>query len=123
MSSAPHIPNYERRHSRWYERLLLGLPFQFVLGSVCLYLLPVALLAPEYLTLSYAPGSVTIIGLLVAYLLSLFFMNRLRVYPGARSLAHILPTVSLAWFLVSAGILLLNQPVLWRWHLYGFLAA
>ncbi|QSR36063.1 glycosyl transferase [Marinobacterium iners] len=123
MSVAPHIPHYERRHSRWYERLLLGLPFQFVLGSVCLYLLPLGLLASEYMQLRWSVGSVTLTALVGAYLLSLFFLSRLRIYPGARSLAHILPTVSLAWFLVSAIILLLNQPVLWHWHLYGFTAA
>jgi lipopolysaccharide/colanic/teichoic acid biosynthesis glycosyltransferase len=123
MSVAPQIPHYERRHSRWYERLLLGLPFQFLLGSVCLYLLPLGLLAPEYLALPGPEQGLTPISLVGAYLLSLFFLSRLRVYPGAHSLAHILPTVSLAWFLVIAVILLCNQPLHWQWHLYGFVAA
>ena len=123
MTVAPQIPHYERRHSRWYERLLLGLPFQFVLGSACLYLLPLGLLAPERIWPEDPQADSTLTAMLLAYLLSLFFLSRLRIYPGARSLAHILPTVSLAWFLMTAGVLLLDLPIDWHWHLYGFVAA
>lgn len=94
---------YERRHSRWYEALLLGWPFQLIVGSMVV----VGMSALERWGWSfwdYLPPvrSNTLLACGLAFVSILFTLRRMHRFPGARVSAFIAPTVSVSYLLVVA---------------------
>jgi lipopolysaccharide/colanic/teichoic acid biosynthesis glycosyltransferase len=104
--SAPHV---ERRHSRWYEIVLLGAPFQFVAG------LAVVLVGPaiwfwglrfwERLDL-VRTNTLWIVAL--SFLLVILVLRRLSRFSGGSIMAHIAPVVS-GMFLLAFAVLFFTR--------------
>ncbi|SFH70379.1 sugar transferase [Modicisalibacter xianhensis] len=97
--------SYERRHSRWYEKILLGMSFQLLIG------LPVIICAPAINRWGwdfwmYLPdvrvNTLAAIG--GAFLIIVFSLRRLLKFPGVKVVAYIAPTVTIC-FLISMAIL------------------
>lgn len=100
---------YQRRHSKWYEKLLLGTPFQLIVG------LPLVVFLPSFQRWgwefwTYMPDvrRNTIAAIILAFLGILFTLRRLARFPGAQVLAYILPTVSI-YFLVMIAVLFFTR--------------
>lgn len=100
---------YERRHSRWYEVLLLGLGFHLAVG------LPLAVLLPSlerwgWEFWDYLPDvrTNTMIAISLAFVASTLTLRRLGDYPGTQLAAYILPTVSIA-FLIAVALLFFTR--------------
>ena len=110
---------YERRHSRWYEVLLLGLGFHLVVGLPIVVGLP-SLERWGWEFWEYLPDvrSNTIIAVGLAFVASALTLRRLGSYPGTQLAAYILPTVSIA-FLIAVALLLFTREGYTRQVLFG----
>lgn len=114
---------YERRHSRWYERFLLGVPFQLLFG------LPFVVVLPSLERWGWGYwNSLTdnrinsMVALSVAYCAIVFCLRRFTRFPGVRVAAYVAPTVSLA-FLIIVAILFFTREAYTRQVLFmGYLA-
>lgn len=93
----------ERRHSRWYERLLLGLPFQLFFGLFVVVYLPTA----------YRWGWVfwedptqvqinTPLSIALAFVIVVLTLRRVWRFSSGQTAAYILPTVSFAYLFAIA---------------------
>ena len=105
---------YERRHSRWYERFLLGVYFQLLVG------LPLVIFVPSLERWGWGfwnaltdnrINSILAIGL--AFCAIVFFLRRFTRFPGVRVAAYVAPTVTLA-FLVVVAVLLFSREAYTR---------
>lgn len=96
---------YERRHSRWYETLVLGLPFQLLAGGLAVVLIP-SLERWGWGFWHNLPQvrSNTILACLLAFIVVSLTLRRVGRFPGARISSYIAPTVSVA-YLVAVAIL------------------
>ncbi|MEC9483219.1 MAG: sugar transferase [Halomonas sp.] len=110
---------YIRRHSRWYERLLLGLPFQMLVG------LPLVLMLPALLRWGWEfwfnltdprLNTLAVIGL--SFIAIVCTLRRLARFPGAQVAAYIFPVVSLV-FLISIAILFFARESYTRYTMLG----
>ncbi len=101
---------YERRHSRWYEMLILGLPFQLLASLIWAVALPSLErwgwefwhTLPDY-------RFNTLIATTLATLGSLLTLRHIIRFPSVRKSAYILPTVSVAFLLVVALLLFTRE--------------
>ena len=110
---------YERRHSRWYEILLLGLGVHLLVG------MPLAILLPSLERWGwgfwlYLPDvrSNTIIAVGLAFTACALTLRRLGSYPVTQLAAYILPTVSIA-FLIAVALLFFTREGYTRQVLFG----
>ncbi|MFA5663595.1 sugar transferase [Castellaniella sp.] len=94
-----------RRHSRWYEILLLSAPFQLLVGLVCCVLLPSFWLwevsdwddlTQNRVNTLWAAGA--------AWVLSFWLLRRLARFVGGQVWAHIAPIVSGVYALSFAAL-------------------
>ncbi|WP_280564662.1 sugar transferase [Chromohalobacter sp. 48-RD10] len=116
--------SYERRHSRWYEQFLLGLPFQLLVG------LPLVIALPALERWGWGFWQVmpdhranTIAAIGLAFVAIMFCLRRFSRFPGVQVAAYIAPTVSLA-FLVVVAILFFTREDYTRQVLFtGYLAS
>lgn len=115
---------YERRHSRWYEKFLLGLPFQLLVG------LPMVIALPAFERWGWEGWQVlpdyrlnTIVAIGLAFVAIMLCLRRFTRFPGVQVAAYIFPTVSLA-FLVVVAILFFTREEYTRQVLFtGYLAS
>ena len=102
---------FERRHSRWYEVVFFSSIFQFFVGYL------VVAVFPSWLNWgnAFLAGSLggvqlnTLAANSLAFLIVFVVLNRLKRYPGTRSLAFIIPTVVFSWFSVFAALLFMRE--------------
>ncbi|MCG7598278.1 sugar transferase [Halomonas sp. McH1-25] len=96
---------FERRHSRWYERLLLGLPLHFAIGLPLVILLP-SLERWGWEFWLYLPDlrTNTLIAVAISFSLIAFTLKRIATLPGSQIVAYIIPTVTF-FFLFSIAVL------------------
>lgn len=115
---------FNRRHSRWYERILFSIPFQLSLGYLIVVLFPSSiywggsaiteLFSSLWASLSLSgfnaskPSAINWLqanSFLInsfAFVVSFLFLSKLKRYPGTQSLAFIIPTLSFAWLGIFA---------------------
>lgn len=101
---------FERRHSRWYEKLLLSLPAQIVLG-LPFVLLPAALERwgwGFWLDLNDVRIS-TLLAVAVSFVVIALVQRRLLRFPGAHVAAYLVPTVTVVFLLVFAVLLFARE--------------
>ncbi len=110
---------YQRRHSRWYEVLLLGLSVHVVVGIPLAVGLP-ALERWGWGFWDYLPdvryNTMFAIGL--AFLASALTLRRMARFPGAQLAANILPTITIA-FLIAVAVLFFTREGYTRQVLFG----
>lgn len=113
---------YERRHSRWYEVLILGLPFQLLVSLLWAVLLP-ALERWGWEFWHYLPDYRlnTLIATAVATLGSLLTLRQLIRFPSVRESAYILPTITVAFLLVAALLLFTREAYTRQVLLHSYL--
>ncbi|MDI5891851.1 sugar transferase [Halomonas rhizosphaerae] len=100
--------HYERRHSRWYEQLLLGLPFQ-LLGLLVVLLLPgLERWGWEFWLRLQETHSNTLIAIAFSFISSVLTQRRMSRFPGAHIAAYILPTVT-SMFMLSVAFLFFTR--------------
>ncbi|MBB3229785.1 sugar transferase [Halomonas stenophila] len=110
---------YQRRHSRWYEVLLLGLSVHVVVGIPLVVGLP-ALERWGWGFWDYLPDVRynTMFAIALAFLASALTLRRMARFPGAQLAANILPTISLA-FLIAVAVLFFTREGYTRQVLFG----
>ncbi|MGM0704219.1 MAG: exopolysaccharide biosynthesis polyprenyl glycosylphosphotransferase [Pseudomonadota bacterium] len=115
--------SFERRHSRWYEQLLLGVPFQLLVG------LPLVLTIPglyrwgwEFWQFLPEYRSNTQLAIAVSFVVIMLTLRRLNRFPGAQMLAYTLPTVTLVFLLAVAALFFLREPYTRQVLFTGYLA-
>lgn len=117
---------FERRHSRWYERLIFSLAFQFLLGFAVVVMLPNFVRWGHEL-LSWPVHEIhrnTLIANSIAYSVSFLVLLKFKRFPGTSSLPFIIPTLVTSWLAVFAVILFLREEYYARQVLtYSFLLA
>lgn len=111
--------DYERRHSRWYEKILLGLPFQLLVGLPLVVGLP-SLERWGWGFWHYLPDvrTNTIIAIIVAFIATVLTLRRMARFPGAQVAAYIAPTVSVM-FLLAVAILFFTREEYTRQVLFA----
>lgn len=102
---------FERRHSRWYERILFSAFFQLLVGLVLVVWLPGWIRWDEPL-LKWLESPVrfnTLLANSLAFLAVFVMVRRLQRFPGAQTLAYILPTAAVAWLFVVAVLFFMRE--------------
>lgn len=98
---------FRRRHSRWYERLLFSGVFLFLVGVFWVVFVP-AWLRWDLAFLNWPMRSDVQLNTLLlnmsAFLVVFFVVRRIQRFPGAQTLAYLLPVPVIVW---SLGILVL----------------
>ncbi|MDR5907495.1 sugar transferase [Franzmannia qiaohouensis] len=115
---------YERRHSRWYEVLLLGLGLHLLVGLPLIVILP-SLERWGWEFWHYLPDvrTNTLIAISGAFMASALTLRRMSRYPGAQLAANIMPTVSIA-FLIAVALLFFTREGYTRQVLFaGYLVS
>ncbi|WP_323011821.1 sugar transferase [Castellaniella sp.] len=101
-SSASHV---ERRHSRWYEIVLLSTPFQMLAGLIVVLLLPaMGAWGLDFWRYPDGPRVNTqwVVGL--SFILIVLVLRRLSGFAGGGLIAHVAPVVSVIYLLAFAGL-------------------
>lgn len=116
---------FQRRHSLWYERLLFSGLFQFILGTVCIVLLPAWQRWPDEFFAAKAQDVklYTLMANMAAYLAVFLIIRRLRYFPNAQTISYVLPTIALSWLLVVAVLFFLRLDYSRYVLMLSFLAA
>lgn len=98
---------YTRRHSRWYEIVLLSYIFQFITGSICIIALSAV---PIWGLRFWEAGDTNIQTSLLAgifsFFISTFSLRKLFRLPGSESVAYVLP-IAISSFAIPVAIILL----------------
>lgn len=110
---------FERRHSRWYEVLLLGLGLHLLVGMPLVIGLP-SLERWGWGFWHFLPDvrTNTIYAIALAFVASALTLRRMAQFPGAQLAAYIMPTVSIA-FLLAVAILFFTREGYTRQVLFG----
>ncbi|OHV12055.1 exopolysaccharide biosynthesis polyprenyl glycosylphosphotransferase [Kushneria phosphatilytica] len=100
-----------RRHSLWYERILLSFRIHLLLGLIVAVGLP-ALWHWGWTFWSAQPDVrvTTLVATAVAYLISISTVHRLSVFPGTRAFAYVIPSITLSYILIVCLLLFLALP-------------
>lgn len=100
---------FERRHSRWYEKALLGMPFQLVLGFPFV-LLPVALERWGWGFWHHLDEVRvnTSLAIMLCFVVISFTQRRILRFPGAHVAAYLVPTIT-ATFLLAMAVLFFTR--------------
>ncbi|MCW7482109.1 sugar transferase [Leptospira kanakyensis] len=102
MNSTPYI----RRHSRWFERILLSYFFQFITGGIVLVVSCAIPIWGYAFWNSNDPNLITSLSAsLIAFSISTFSLRKLFRLPGSESVSYILP-VALICYAVPIGLIL-----------------
>jgi lipopolysaccharide/colanic/teichoic acid biosynthesis glycosyltransferase len=96
---------YERRHSRWYEYVLLGGPFQIVGGLLVVAVLPSVLVwgVPFWRHLDPARTN-TLIAVGLSFLVITLTLRRLGQFSGGAIIAHVAPVVTTVFLVAFAAL-------------------
>lgn len=93
----------ERRHSRWYERLLLGLPFQLLLGwSLTVFFPALYRWGWAFWNDLTSVQINSLAAVVLAFFLVTLVLRRMLRLTSMQTAAYILPTVSSAYLFVIA---------------------
>lgn len=100
---------YERRHSRWYEYVLLGGPFQIVAGLMVVAALPAVLVwgVPFWRHLDPARDN-TLIAVSLSFLVITLTLRRLAQFSSGVAITHVAPVVTTV-FLVAFAVLFFSR--------------
>lgn len=101
----------ERRHSRWYEVVLLSPVLLFLIGAFVVVFMPAWLRWGEFLIRWPLTGFQlnTLIANGIAFTITFLLLNQVRRYPGTSPLAYIIPTTLLSWFVVFTALLFMRE--------------
>lgn len=113
--------NYTRRHSRWYERILLSYPIQFLSGGFVLVLSSAVPIWGFKFWKSGDPNLVTsLVASLLAFFVSTFSLRKLFRLPGSESVSYILPIAFLCYSIPIGLILYFRTTYSLQVFLVGF---
>lgn len=100
---------YERRHSRWYEIMLLGWPFQVVVGYLVVAVVPALLVWGWGFWRTVDPVRInTLLAVGVSFVVIMVTLRRLGHYSGSVVMAYIAPVVTVV-FLLSFALLFFSR--------------
>lgn len=100
------LPSFTRRHSRWYERILLSYFFQFITGGLVLVLSSAIPIWGIKFWTSQDPNLVTSLSAsLVAFFVATFSLRKIFRLPGSESVAYVLP-VTFICYSIPIGLIL-----------------
>jgi len=103
------IQPLSRRHQRLHEQILLSPLFALVLGALFSVLLPAWILwGVQQMGAPNSGQRHAMIAATVAYVISYRTLHTMFRFPGARSVVHIVPEVTLVFGLIMLGTLLLR---------------
>ncbi len=107
MTSQPN--HYERRHSRWYEMLLLSKPLQIIIGLAITCVLPALVIwEPTFWQRLTPVRTSTLITNAIAFCIAFWVLYRMGKFTAGYLMAHIMPVVTVV-FLLSFSFLLLSR--------------
>jgi lipopolysaccharide/colanic/teichoic acid biosynthesis glycosyltransferase len=104
-SSHQSVPvgSYERRHSRWYEIMLLGWPFQVIAGFLVVAVLPALWGWGWMFWRAMDPVRVnTLLAVGLSFVVIIVTLRRVGYYSGSVVIAYIAPVVTVAFLLAFA---------------------
>ncbi|WP_192034447.1 sugar transferase [Halomonas sp. YLGW01] len=100
---------YERRHSRWYEKALLALPFQLIVGLSFVLLLPsLERWGWGFWHAMNEVRSNTLLAIALSFIATILTQRRLLRFPGSHIVSYIVPTVT-SIFLVAIALLFFTR--------------
>ncbi|MGN5038434.1 sugar transferase [Aeromonas sp. 74A] len=103
--------SYQRRHSRWYERVLFSPPVLFIFGAWLAVCLPaIERWGWEFWLYLDAVRYNTLVGAFGAFLLTGIVLHRFLRYPGASPVAYMIPTVTTLYGALVGVLFFLRLP-------------
>lgn len=101
--------SYQRRHSRWYERVLFSHFVLFFFGALFSVSLPaIECWGWEFLNALDAVRINTLVGAFVTFLLAGIVLHRFLRYPGASPVAYMIPTITTLYGVLIGGLFFLR---------------
>lgn len=101
--------NYQRRHSKWYEKFFFGLPFHLLAGLAIVVLLPsLDRWGWGFWHTMNEVRSNTLLAIALSFIAITLTQRRLLRFPGAHIVSYILPTVT-SVFLVAIALLFFTR--------------
>lgn len=103
--------NYQRRHSRWYERIIFSPPVLFIVGALLAVCLPaIERWGWEFFHHMDAVRVNTLSGAFVMFLMIGIVLHRFLRYPGASPVAYVIPTVTTMYGFLVGILFFLRLP-------------
>ncbi len=113
--------NFIRRHSRWYEKILLSYFFQFLTGGFFLVVCSAIPIWGQEFWKSNDPNLVTsLMASLLAFFISTFTLRRLFRLPDSESVAYIIPVTFFCYLVPIALILFFRTTYSIQIFVVGF---
>ncbi|WP_299261802.1 exopolysaccharide biosynthesis polyprenyl glycosylphosphotransferase [uncultured Kushneria sp.] len=109
METFTNFMEQNRRHSRWYEKLLLSYRFNQALGLVIAVLLPAMFQWNWSLVTEWqAERCITLLGTALAYLVAIIAVHRLVNFPRTKAFLYIIPFITMSYIVMMAVLLSLQ---------------
>lgn len=120
------VEQSQRRHSKWYEKLLFSSLFQLIIGVFLVAILPTYLNWGEWFSFDSAYDSVqkhTTLGNAIAFVGAFIFYKKSQQFPSAHSIIYLLSILVISWVIVVCCILFLRLDYSRPTLLYSFMIA
>ncbi len=103
--------SYQRRHSRWYERVLFNSPMLFLFGAVLVVFIPaIERWGWDFVSTLDDVRFNTMLGAFWAFIFTGIVLHRFLRYPGASPVAYMIPTVTTLYGLLVGVLFFLRLP-------------
>lgn len=113
---------FTRRHSRWYERILLSYIFQFLTGGGVLIISSAIPIWGFMFWKSQDPNLVTSLSAsLIAFFIATFSLRKIFRLPGSESVSYVLPVTFICYSIPVALILFFRTSYSIQIFLVGFI--
>ena len=107
----PCVTGYERRHSRWYERLFLGIPFHLLVGvPVVIFLSALNIWGWQFWQHMDVVRYNTMLTIGLSLIAIIFTLRRLMRFPGVIVASFIAPTVTIVFLIAVAVLFFTREP-------------
>ncbi|MDF3819128.1 sugar transferase [Leptospira sp. 96542] len=112
---------FTRRHSRWYERILLSYIFQFISGGFVLVVVSAVPIWGFKFWNSQDPNLITSLSAsLVSFFIATFSLRKLFRLPGSESVSYVLPVTFICYSIPIALILFFRTTYSIQIFVVGF---
>lgn len=120
------IKQQQRRHSKWYEKLLFSSFIQLILGIIVVSIVPTFYNWSGLWQFNQTFDSVqlhTTLGNTIAFIIAFNFYKKFQKFPSAHSAVYLLSVVAMSWLAVISYILFLRLDYSRPTLIYSFLCA
>ncbi|PJZ45495.1 exopolysaccharide biosynthesis polyprenyl glycosylphosphotransferase [Leptospira brenneri] len=115
------MSEYTRRHSRWFEQILLSYLFQFLSGGILLIILTAVPIWGIQFWRSEDPNIFTsLLTTLTAFFISTFSLRKIFRLPGSETVSYVIPVATICFLIPVLYILITRKTYSIQVMLVGY---